>query len=802
VRVLEEREIPFQDVAVLMRTPGTYSDLFGEEMALLGARPYLETPPPLSRTRSGRALIKLAQAMQSDLARRDVLEFLSLADLAPVRNLELTGNPAAETDGTPAEQTDRKPDAQTDASRANGALDAPASDWNKATMLAGITSGPSAWTERLESLRERIDGASPEGGFASRHGHLAESIRALLPIASRLADDVDDTPDRSTVAGFLDRLTATFRDLTRESPERAAVLEATESLRAVSGVAGKIGFAYFTELLRGALSEPGSRSETFERGGPTVLNLMSARGLPFRAVIVPGLVEKEFPATRRQDPILLDSERERLNAARGDDPLASLPDRSAGADEEKLLFRLAVAAATEVAILSFPRLEPSTARPRIASIFVLKALETLTGERHDYDALETSEHVTRIPLSRRFPARREDALTRDEFDGCSILEAVATGDASGVAYLVHEDGPLPRRLTMESVRWSSPHFTAYDGAVSSKEALRAVTELSGFARGGPVEGRTVSATALEEYATCPFRFLMHHVFGIEPIEEPEEALELSPRDRGSLYHAVLDRFMKTQRSEGRLPLAPDDRARLFETAERLTRGGPWSLAGYPGARALELDALRSNLALWFAAELGDESGYEPRYFEARFGGRAREGDDPELSLEEGVPFEALGDVRVEFGGKIDRIDIESGGKRARVIDYKTGRPSGGRKVFDHGRRLQLPIYLLASRRMLAGRHPTAVVASAEYRYVAARKGTTSIAIGADQLEERAGDLSKAVGLIVKGIASGFFFQYPEDGRCRNCDYADACASTALALATMKNGDKRVKFFTEGLAEVE
>ena len=50
----------------------------------------------------------------------------------------------------------------------------------------------------------------------------------------------------------------------------------------------------------------------------------------------------------------------------------------------------------------------------------------------------------------------------------------------------------------------------------------------------------MSATSLEEYATCPFRFFMHHVLGLEPVDEPEEPLELSPLDRGRLYHAVLE----------------------------------------------------------------------------------------------------------------------------------------------------------------------------------------------------------------------------------------------------------------------
>jgi ATP-dependent helicase/nuclease subunit B len=781
VRLLEEHGLTYQDVAVLTRSAKTYSDLFGEEFANLGARPYRETPPPLSRTRPGRALVKLTEAVMSGFARRDVLEFLSLAELMPCA-LPDSAEPR-DTLGAPG-------------------CDVPVSDWNKATMLAGVTSGRDGWLERLGALRTRLLGAESESSFAAAHGHLVHSIGPLAEIIETLASGLPGIEERDSVSGFLDRFVAVFRAITRPTKERESVLESAGAVTTLTEAAGRIGFPYFAELLREQLDRPAPREERFGRDGPAILNVMAARGLTFPVVIVPGLVEKAFPTARRQDPILLDFERDRLNGTRGNDPLGSLPDRSHGSDEEKLLFRLAVASASKVALLSFPRLDPATARPRVASIFVLHALTELTGTPHNYEALEMSDRVERIPLSRRFPARRIDALARDEFDGCSILSAVAEGDPREIAYLVQENGPLPRRLAMEATRWGRPFFTPYDGAVTSEKALEAVAALAGYTRDGTVPGKTISATALEEYALCPFRFFMHHVLKIEPVDEPEEALELSPRDRGSLYHTVLDGYMKDLRSAGRLPLGARDRGALFDAAERLVGLGSWSLAGLAGARALELRSLRTNLALWFAGEVLERTDYVPSYFEARFGAPSRKGDDPELSFEDGVPYDALGDVHVEFGGKIDRIDLTPDERHARVIDYKTGRPQTAGKrsnrKFDKGRRLQLPIYLLAARRMLDAHHPEAVVEAAEYRYVAAGE---KFELTADDLETRADDLSKAVGLIVKGIATGMFFQYPEDNRCRNCDYADACASSSVALAAMKNDDRKAKFYTEGLNEV-
>jgi ATP-dependent helicase/nuclease subunit B len=764
--LVEERGLSLQDAAIVTRSPQVYSDLFAEELLRLDAPSYAESPPPLSRTRSGRSLIKLALAVQSGFARSDLVEFLGLASLRRV-------GPSAEP---------------------------PVSEWNKATMLAGITSGADKWLPALRAIRARIERASPGDRFAESHAGLAPAIASLDEVVRGLLEDLSDLPARATVGEFLERLLRTFAWATSEGEERGRVIAEARGLLALSDVAGPVTFPYFVELLRSQLDSAAPRAERFGVGGPTVLSVMSARGLRYPLVIVPGLVEKEFPLRRRQDPILLDGERARLNATLDDDPLRRLPLRATGGDEERLLFRLAVETAADTLVLSYPRLDPSNARPRVASSFLLRALEELTGERQDYEALDASDRVTRIPLSRRFPERRAEALTREEFDGCSIL-AAAGGDVSEIAYLLHEEGPLPRRLAMEEARWGVAGFTEYDGALTSKAALDAVEQLSGFTRDGR-PGKTVSATALEEYATCPFRFLMHRVLGIEPIEEPEEALELSALDRGSLYHAVLEEFMRKLADRGEFTLRPETRDLLLAVAERLIDRGPWDLAGYPGARALVLRELVFDLALWLADETAEARELVPSHFEVRFGGDRSDGDDA-LSTEEGVPFDAVGDVAIVFGGRIDRIDVSPRGDRARVIDYKSGRrvPSAG-AVIEHGKRLQLPVYLLAARRMLAGPHPGIDVESAEYLYVAARGARRSLELPSGLLDDKMDDLRAAVGLIVQGIAAGMFFVFPEDATCRNCEFAEACTSGAVPLTVMKKGDRRASFFMNGLAGIK
>jgi RecB family exonuclease len=766
-RLLDEGAGTLQDVGILLRRSETYSELFADEVSHLGASPYVESPPPIVRSREARSLVRLGEAVQGGFGRVELIEFLGLADL----------------------------------DRSYGSGRTPSGDWKKACLLAGITSGAETWIPRLDDLRERLERAPEYDDFAGRHRHLVPPIARLIDVLALLIGRLSEIPHAATISDHLDRLLPPFIEVTRDTEARSAAVAAAEELRALSEIAGEIPFPYFMELLRSVLERPAVRSERFGQGGPTIVNLMSARGLRFGAVVVPGLVERQFPSTHRQDPILLDRERERLNRAHRNDPLRRLSIPSASVDEEKLLFRLAAGSARDVLVLSFPRLDPTNARPRVPSVFLLRALGKLTGRRHDYEELSVSEHVRRIPLSRRFPEDRRRSMTEDEFDGCSVLRAISTGDPFEIAYLLHADTGLRRRIRMEEIRWSSPFFTQYDGATTSDAARAAVRELSGLDLDG--EAR-IAPTTLEDYARCPFVFLMRHVLGIETLEEPEEALALTPLERGSLYHGVLETFLRGARDRGKIPLGTDQMEGLLAAAERATKSDRWSIAGTEGTRELELRRLLGDLALWLSYEIGEGGRYEPRYFEARFGGRRRRGDDPDLSTEEGVPFEAMGGVKVRFRGKIDRVDVTRDKTAARVIDYKTGKAeSGQKKVLDRGRRLQLPVYLLAAKRMLAAPLPDATVEAAEYRYVSSPGGTTSLVFTREQLESASEDLSRAVGLIMHGIRSGFFPAYPPDPAvCRYCEYAEACGSAAVTLARIKNGDRQARFFIEDLVKVE
>jgi ATP-dependent helicase/DNAse subunit B len=69
---------------------------------------------------------------------------------------------------------------------------------------------------------------------------------------------------------------------------------------------------------------------------------------------------------------------------------------------------------------------------------------------------------------------------------------------------------------------------------------------------------TLSASALETYARCPFRYFLNTVLGVMPQEDPELLLTLPPRGRGALVHEILHTFFSRLREENRVPLATQD----------------------------------------------------------------------------------------------------------------------------------------------------------------------------------------------------------------------------------------------------
>jgi ATP-dependent helicase/DNAse subunit B len=203
-----------------------------------------------------------------------------------------------------------------------------------------------------------------------------------------------------------------------------------------------------------------------------------------------------------------------------------------------------------------------------------------------------------------------------------------------------------------------------------------------------------SASRLETYRTCPFFFLVGRVLGLEPREPPSEGLDA--RQLGNIYHRIFERlYQAVGRDAVASPAAvlerllralPEVAKEVLDAAPR--REGFRETAWWRETRreivehvARSLEALES-LDARFCFHRAEQS----------FGIRGQGGPPLEVRDDDGDSF--------RLRGFIDRVD-RAGGDRLRIIDYKTGGPSGyNDRAVREGKKLQLPLYALAAQEAL------------------------------------------------------------------------------------------------------
>ena len=579
----------------------------------------------------------------------------------------------------------------------------PHSRWDARTVELGIVAGKEQWRSRIRHADER---------------DLADFIAKLFTIT-------DAIPPRARWNTFVEQTLATFRAFGGKGAE---IAEAVKALEALDEFESPVSIETFAEFCQKTIETERQPPGQFQDGGIFVGDVMSARGLSFPLVIVLGLVEKSFPRVVREDPLLLDDERRRISP--------ELPLKQSGLDEERLLFDLATGAARTKLVLSYPRLEPATARPRVPSFLLLE----LTGAK-DFKALdELVENATREP-----------PLDERELD-LQALETLRDGDE----YLAEVSLVLLRGVQAERLRWRERALTRYDGIIDGKSGRQLLRERFGL------EKLVISATSLEDFFGCPFYYFQKHVLGIERWDEPEATVVIESRDLGSLYHAILEDYY---RNGGELATVAETHFRRFEQE---------GVTGYPSLWAIKKELVREELAAFVAREQRRRAaGWTPSEFEKEFTGIA-----------------VAPPVRLR--GKIDRIDRSADGRRAWVLDYKTGKlPRGLRDdMLVGGEALQLPLYLLAAEQVLPG----ATVEAASYLYFTLRGGYREIRFSHSALDARRHELTKLLDTAAEMIRDGVLAQHATPDNCRQCEYRPICGNGVLKLAERKAEDKRMAEF--------
>jgi ATP-dependent helicase/DNAse subunit B len=475
-----------------------------------------------------------------------------------------------------------------------------------------------------------------------------------------------------------------------------------------------------------------------EAGYVRMLSAESVRSLQIPYVFLARLSEKAFPAPDREDRLYSEAEQVRLI-----DAGLPLVARSERTREEMLLFYEAATRATKRLYLSYPALDES-AQPLLPSPFLNEVEEAFgAGSIPRSEQKDLSPIPPEDELFCQFDFRVK-AVATALAGNVALLAGLMRGEGTGLGTSVPSEvgrgqwvvGSGQLAVGSEESRSSQSAIDERQSAIPLPSPLSPLPPLAagleliyqrqGRDQFGPAEGmlqsaaasaalagqfdlqHTFSATELERYASCPFRFFLERILKIEPLEDL--ALEFDVLERGRVVHDVLSQFhRKANERLGRpgspLELDPADFKMLLDAAIRdsLPREprNPVQAALREVDRRLVVEWLshyRQQIekydSLW--TDFSDPMAAE--LFEVSFG---RSGE-PAPSTDEPLKFTGEKET-VRVSGRIDRIDtgVFAGQSVFNVLDYKTGRSIRlTPESIAAGTTLQLPLYAIAAMELM------------------------------------------------------------------------------------------------------
>jgi hypothetical protein len=211
---------------------------------------------------------------------------------------------------------------------------------------------------------------------------------------------------------------------------------------------------------------------------------------------------------------------------------------------------------------------------------------------------------------------------------------------------------------------------------------------------------------------------------------------------------------------------------------------------------IERDALLAMLREWLVFEKNRNEGLLTIQLEQAFG---------DLSPDERYPAFRVkaGKHTFEFRGRIDRVDVSRDGRRARVVDYKTGSlpdsmGSIRRTPLMSGEKVQVAVYRGALS-VLKGFESIEIV-EGEYLHLQPRD-TRIVACSYtnEELLEALKTLPGILEIIGDGIEDGVFFAKTRGavrpyGHCEFCEYLPVCGKDRMQREERKANDPAVRTF--------
>jgi ATP-dependent helicase/nuclease subunit B len=753
-----EAGTPLHRIAFLSRHASPYVSLFAAQLDAARIPWNGRNPGTVAQSVSGRALLGLLNLPGRRYSRAAVSAWLSSA---PIQ-------------------------------RGTGGM-VPAHRWDEVARNAGIVREAAEWRSRLDRYALRLerevagletadDPAEWRRARLERDREealaLREFMEALFAVMGReFAGSWESFATWSQ--GLLDQYLGTEAALVNRLPGGVeadaeveayrAVREALESLAGLVAVRQTVDLETFRRVLQRELDRPARRLGRFGEG-IFVGRLVDAASTDFDHIFIFGMNEGAVPPKGSDDPLLPDAVWDVVAGG-----TTARPRRARRRSEERRSYLAALASAREYTLLA-PRADLRGQQGRLRSRWLLEAASRKAGRRltnADMDTLDVPWHI-QVPSFDAALRTGDVAASKQERDLRSIRRWREAGRRLETHPLVAQEPGLGLGWEAQQARRSRT-FTRWDGGVGALPPAAVAT----------VVEREQSPTSLERWARCPRQYLFATVLGVSEREDPEQVLSISPADRGTLIHDVLQRFInERQLSSPAEPWSEADRERLAAIAEEECER--WEQAGMTGAPLLwRLDRARilRDIEAFADVDHAYRTAWDvlPVATELAIGGAAPVSVD-------------LGDGRiVRLRGRIDRVDRSPDGMRTVVIDYKTGSAWPYRGLDEdpvqRGRLLQLPVYALGARAQY-GRGEVAA------RYWFTREDVEDRYRFAGYVVDEGVEVQfrEALGRIISGVAGGVFPAEPGAQReagahehCMWCPY-DAVCSTDRARERERKAD--------------
>lgn len=722
--------VPLHRIAVLYPSADPYAAIASELFAAANIPINGPGHRTLAASLAGRVVLALLAFAEAEFDRESVMDFLAL----PV------------------------------SVRGSGRVDR---RWELLAREAGVTRGVADWRRRLaaHAASLRRDAASVERDGRER---LADRLRGDATHCDELLATVESLASEASLpasapwphyADALKRLLETYLPPNRlasddEADAYRAVVHAIDDLHALQQFSDECRLSDVAYLLEQQLGAPWGRAGAFGNG-VLLAPVSVARGIDADIVLVLGMVEGAFPRTPREDPLLPDSERAAAPALRAG------ADRRIRRDREDFLAACAVAPRR---IFCFPASGLRDQRANLPSRWLLAVCSDLAGRTiftedlgRLIEAPAGADWLVSVPsFQSGIASDRLPPASALDYDLRSLL---AAGPAVRTAPLVEATLPLRRGLDAAAAR-AGRAFTEWDGRLDPHPDF------------DPVGDEATSPTRLESWAACGFRYFLANVLRVQPTRDTAPTLRISPLDRGSLVHDVLEAFFR-DRGPSMAPgdsWTASDRTAMRELAEAaFAAAEDAGRTGKPLLWRFAREEILHDLDDLLTLDDQQRRKHGATFFEAEFAFGTPGREPVTVNLSRGP---------LHFRGRIDRVDRCADGSLI-VYDYKTGSDTPYRDLASdplaRGRRLQLPIYMLAALQHLGADRVRA-------GYWFAKSGTKDNPRELPELDARE-TLEPLLDRVTTLVARGTFPARPGKPEqdtfehCRFCDYDTLCPGT-------------------------